>query len=377
MAVHPAEYETKELSAGEALLDGFLIGPSTEHVPASDETRVDGGADRLAAGAQELPVAGHPLLGVLWRLEADAHGPDAETGSEHHGFGARRGHPHGWVRLLQGLGNDVALGHAEVFPLIPGVGDHGHHAQAFAGGFFPRLLLLLVGGQEGADLGGRGALAGPELDAAARHQIEGGDALRHSRRMVLLRVHLDDAMPQPDMLGPRRRGRQKHFGGRRMAVFFEEVMLGGENVVVAKLIGELDLLQRLVVDLELVMLVPLVGVDRSGRLQLEHHAEFHDLISLLKANVSTRAQGRLGADSRHLYVQPGRLSTGDLTPQPCNDASSESCVRIFNREIEWRPYNTPSCGACLAPPAVAKSACEIPILDAMPPGTVVRLVRAR
>jgi hypothetical protein len=111
-------------------------------------------------------------------------------------------------------------------------------------------------------------------------------------------------------------------------------------------------------------------------LQLEHHAEFHDLTSLLKANVSPRAQGRLGADSRHLDVQPGRLSTGDSTPQPCNDASSESCVRIFNMEIEWRPYNTPSCGACPAPPAAAKSACEMPILDAMPPGAVVRLVRA-
>src|SRR5262245_36513696 len=105
MAVHPAEYETKELSAGEALLDGFLIGPGAEHVAAGDETRVDGGADRLAAGTQKLPVAGHPLLGVLWRLEADAHGPDAEAGGKHHRFRARRGHPHGRVRLLQGLRN--------------------------------------------------------------------------------------------------------------------------------------------------------------------------------------------------------------------------------------------------------------------------------
>src|SRR5712691_13560855 len=67
-----------------------------------------------------------------------------------------------------------------------------------------------------------------------------------------------------------------------MAVFFKEMMLGDEDVVVTELIGELDLLQRLVVYLELVMLVPLVGVERFGRLQLEINAEFHDLIHSLK-----------------------------------------------------------------------------------------------
>jgi hypothetical protein len=65
------------------------------------------------------------------------------------------------------------------------------------------------------------------------------------------------------------------------------------------------LLQRLVVNLELVMLVPLICVDRSGRLQLEHHAEFHDLISLRQAHVNASVLARLGADFRHLYVQPG------------------------------------------------------------------------
>src|SRR6266571_9024987 len=94
-----------------------------------------------------------------------------------------------------------------------------------------------------------------------------------------------------------------------MTVLFKEMMLGDEDVVVPELIGELDLLQRLVVYLELVMLVPLVGVERSGRLQLEVDAEFHDLISLSQANVSMKAQGHL---LRHLYVQPGQLSTGGM-----------------------------------------------------------------
>jgi hypothetical protein len=109
-------------------------------------------------------------------------------------------------------------------------------------------------------------------------------------RMVLLWRHLHDAVPQPNMLGARCRGGQKHFRGRRMAVLFEEVVLGDEDVVIPELIGELDLLQRFVVYLEFVLLVPLVGVERFGRLQLEINAEFHALLSLLKAHVSTRAQ---------------------------------------------------------------------------------------
>src|SRR5262245_27487278 len=108
--------------------------------------------------------------------------------------------------------------------------------------------------------------------------------------MVLLGRHLHDAMPQPNILGARRRRGQEHFGSRRMAVLFEEVMLGDEDVVIPELIGELDLLQRFVVYLEFVLLVPLVGVEWFGRLQLEIDAEFHALLSLLKAHVSTRAQ---------------------------------------------------------------------------------------
>src|SRR5437867_3357623 len=148
--MHPSEHEAKELRAGEALLDGFLIGLGTEHVTAGDEARVDRGTYRSATGAQEFPVARHPLHGVLWRLKADAQRPDAEPGGEHDGFRARRGHPHRWVRLLQRLGNDVALGHTKIFPLITRVRYARHHPQAFARGLFPRLLLLLVDRVEAA-----------------------------------------------------------------------------------------------------------------------------------------------------------------------------------------------------------------------------------
>src|SRR5262249_23293155 len=110
-----------------------------------------------------------------------------------------------------------------------------------------------------------------------------GDALCYPRRMVLLWWHLHDAVPQPNILGACRGGRQEHFGSRRMAVLFEEVVLGDKDVVIPELIGELDLLQRFVVYLEFVLLVPLVGVEWFGRLQLEVNTKFHALLSLLKA----------------------------------------------------------------------------------------------
>src|SRR5262245_31649637 len=127
--------------------------------------------------------------------------------------------------------------------------------------------------------------------------------------MVLLWRHLHDAVSHADVFRACCRSRQEHFRGRRMTVLFEEVMLSDEDVIISELIGELDLLQRFMVYLEFVLLVPLVGIEWFGGLQLEINAEFHALLSLLKAHVSTRAPGLLGADVRYLYVQPGLLST--------------------------------------------------------------------
>src|SRR5262245_35846494 len=132
--------------------------------------------------------------------------------------------------------------------------------------------------------------------------------------MVLLWRHLDDAMPQSNVFGARRRGRQEYFGGRRMAVLFEEVMLSDEDVVIPELIGELDLLQRFVVYLEFVLLVPLIGVEWFGRLQLELNAEFHALLSLLKARVRTRAQVAWVWMYATYTCNRGRCQSGDERP---------------------------------------------------------------
>ena len=90
-----------------------------------------------------------------------------------------------------------------------------------------------------------------------------------------------------------------------MTVLFEAVVLGDKDVVIPERIGELDLLQRFVVYFEFVLLVPLVGVEGFGRLQLEVNAEFHALLSLLKARSVRGAPGCPGYGYAPLIRAPG------------------------------------------------------------------------
>ena len=86
-------------------------------------------------------------------------------------------------------------------------------------------------------------------------------------------------------------------------------MLGDEDVVVAELIGELNLFQRLLVDVEFIVWTPLIIVEGSGRLELEHQTEFHHRTSFPQATVSTRNSRPSGRDLRPLYICCQRLST--------------------------------------------------------------------
>src|ERR1700759_1307277 len=52
-------------------------------------------------------------------------------------------------------------------------------------------------------------------------------------------------MTQPDVLRPLACGAGKHLGGRGVRVLLKEMMLHHPGIVVAKLIGELELLERL------------------------------------------------------------------------------------------------------------------------------------
>ena len=79
----------------------------------------------------------------------------------------------------------------------------------------------------------------PNSAAAARQQVEAGDALGDVGGMV--GRELQDAVAQPDLLGALAGGRQERGGRGRVGVFLEEVVLDLPGVVVAQLVGQLEL----------------------------------------------------------------------------------------------------------------------------------------
>src|SRR6185312_5466747 len=82
--------------------------------------------------------------------------------------------------------------------------------------------------------------------------------------------HQHDAVAEADVLGSLRTGGEEHFRRRRMRIFLEEVMLDLPGVVDAKLVGQLDLVERVLEELELVALVP-----RTRQLVLVEDSELH------------------------------------------------------------------------------------------------------
>jgi len=74
-----------------------------------------------------------------------------------------------------------------------------------------------------------------ELDAAAGNLVERRHPLRHTVRLV--GRQLDNAMPQPDVLGPLARRGEENFRSRRVGIFLQEMVLDLPHVVVAQFVG--------------------------------------------------------------------------------------------------------------------------------------------
>ena len=108
----------------------------------------------------------------------------------------------------------------------------------------PLRALLLAHHAEAAELRLRRRLAGAELHAPARDQVERGGALDDPRRVVERGRQLHDAVAEADALGALRRGRQEHLGRARVRVLLEEVVLDLPDVVEADAIGQLHLVER-------------------------------------------------------------------------------------------------------------------------------------
>ena len=136
--------------------------------------------------------------------------------------------------------------------------------------FLEHLALGFHVAAERRQFGDRGALAHAEFAAAVAQQIEHRDALGDARGMV--GRELEDAVAEPDLLGPLARRGEEGFGRRRMRIFLEEMVLDHPGVVVAATVGGLELRQRILVEPQLVALDP-----RARQLQLIEDAEFHDV----------------------------------------------------------------------------------------------------
>ena len=117
--------------------------------------------------------------------------------------------------------------------------------------------------------------AGAELDAPAAHQIERRDPFRDARRMIVSRRQQHDSVTEANLLGALAGSGQKNLGRRRMRVFFEKVMLDFPHVVDAELVGELDLIERILKQLQLRALLP-----RTRQLMLIKSSQLHLAISL-------------------------------------------------------------------------------------------------
>src|SRR3984885_2521554 len=142
------------------------------------------------------------------------------------------------------------------------------HRDNAAERVLPDLALGLHVAVEAAEFGDRCRLAGAHLDAAIGDKIECRDTFGDALRWIGGELH--DAVAKPDVLGPLRRRTEEHFGSRRVRVLFEEMMLDLPGVVVAKPVGQLHLVERILVELAFIVRPP-----GARQLQLVEDAEFH------------------------------------------------------------------------------------------------------
>ena len=262
-----AQAEHEERPAGRLLL-GLGIGLGAHE--AADHRDV--GIDRIVGELGLVPrqvrvVPGHPRAGRLWRHELESERAHPPLTGIADGGDVGTGDPQRRMRLLVRLGDDVARREVEVRAVpFPGLARERRH-QRFDR-LLPHVALLAHAGAEGMKLDRPLTLSEPQLDPAAREEIERGDALGHPDRVI--RGELDDAVAEPDAARPLAGRAQEDLGCRRVRVLLEEVVLDHPGVVIAQAIGQLDLSQGVLKDLVLA-----AGRPRPRQLVLVEDAESH------------------------------------------------------------------------------------------------------
>ncbi len=142
-------------------------------------------------------------------LKAERPHPPLPRAADRRDVGA--GHPERRVRLLVRLGDDVARGKVEELAVeLDGLLGEARHQRPHR--LLPHVALVAHPPAERMQLDRPLPLAEAELHAAPAEQIERGHPLGHADRVV--RGELDDAVAEPDPLGPLGRRAQEHLGRR-------------------------------------------------------------------------------------------------------------------------------------------------------------------
>src|SRR6202158_3895871 len=233
---------------------------------------IDRVADRHAFLLEDAVIVIDPLPGLAGIDESEGQRADAVTRRHLDGLAVGAGDPQRRMRLLQRFWHHIAARHLEELALEAGVGVHHHHVGALLDALVPHPPLLdrIEADIEAAELHQRRALAGAEFDAAVGDEIERGDALGDPRRVIVFRWHQADAVAETDVPGALRAGREEYFRGGGGRILLEKMVLDLPGIVDAELVGEFDLIERLLKQLVLVALVP-----RPRKLVFVENAEFH------------------------------------------------------------------------------------------------------
>src|SRR5262249_6281824 len=151
------------------------------------------------------------------------------------------------------LGNDVARFKVVVLAVeLPALARE--HRGNGLNRLLPTLALVAHADVEGMELGRACRLAHAEIDPAAREQVERGAAVGDAMRLV--GGELNYAVAEPNALGALAGGAEEDLGCGGVRVLLQEMMLDLPGVVVAKLVGELDLGERVLQQLILAHRAP-------------------------------------------------------------------------------------------------------------------------
>ncbi len=224
----------------------------------------------MRAVGETAAIVDDALLEVFGRVaDGERQQPDATLAHFVVALDARRRAPDRRVRLLQRLRVHAPRRHLPVLT-VERVLVVGPDADDVLQRLVPHLARLVRVETEALDLGARRRAAGPELDPAVAHEVEHGDALGSTDRVVVRLRQQANAVADAQVLGHRRDVAVQHLGIRAVGVLVEEVMLHRPERVEAHTIAELHLLDRV-----LVRLVLARGRPRLRNGDLVEHRELH------------------------------------------------------------------------------------------------------